>query len=67
MNDCMDWKAIKSPLRMNEANFYDIISASEFGFPVSFLISYHDVQNIIYSRMAKLSTKHPIDKISVER
>ncbi|ORE08556.1 hypothetical protein BCV72DRAFT_323592, partial [Rhizopus microsporus var. microsporus] len=35
VNDFMDWKAIKSLLRMNEDNINEIISASGFGFPTS--------------------------------
>lgn len=66
VNDCMDWMIIKSLFRMNENNTNEIISAPGSGFPASLLISYHDVQNIIYSHMTKLSTKHSIDKISVD-
>ncbi|KAL4213886.1 hypothetical protein AB4K20DRAFT_1888957 [Rhizopus microsporus] len=58
---------IKSLFRMNEDNPNEIISAPGFDFPASLVISYHDVQNIIYSHMTKLSIKHHIDKIGVEK
>ncbi|OAD68396.1 hypothetical protein PHYBLDRAFT_68949 [Phycomyces blakesleeanus NRRL 1555(-)] len=64
----MDWKAIKTLLRIDPRRLEEVLEAglAISSFPMSLRINYHDVQNVINTRLNKLSRRNAVDRTSVE-
>ncbi|CEI95013.1 hypothetical protein RMCBS344292_09214 [Rhizopus microsporus] len=64
----IDWKTIKKFLRIDDECLIELEKKkSSRSFPMSLLINYHDVKNIINAHMNKLSRKSCRDKNRCEK
>ncbi|CEG82401.1 hypothetical protein RMATCC62417_16475 [Rhizopus microsporus] len=68
VSENMDWKTIKKFLRTDDECLIELEKKESFSsFPMSLLINYQDVKNIINAHMNKLSRKSCHDKHSCEK
>ncbi|ORE08295.1 hypothetical protein BCV72DRAFT_203889, partial [Rhizopus microsporus var. microsporus] len=63
----MDWKTIKKFLCIDDERLIEFEKMSLSSFPMSLLVNYQEVKNIINAHMSKLSRKSYRDKHSCEK